>query len=250
MRRLAERAGFPLGAIATVAAGLLLTGVIAVVADPDKSGEFLNWDLSEEIEDSPVVGLGGGATAQIVGAGLASTRPNGSGYRLFRVDGTLRAEGKTIPRRLECTVVVAEPALLARSLSGNRGSYPRPSNDEDVTLQNVPGAVVMDFNAKGSDAIAVALDDAILEYASVPGTIVEWITYEQGRQGWIWTLPKGTDEAEISFAAFWRTTGNPAGKIVCGRARDEGADRGPKGTAARTSGEFTTAELEAEEQTD
>lgn len=206
----------PLGAIATVVAGTALTIAIPVYSSGESGGAKLDWEAEEAIPDSKPAQLPGGGELKIEDATIASTRPNASNYRLYRIEATLAATGgNALPRTARCTIRVPATSLLTQSINV-RASYPRPSED-DLTDQDVPANVVVQFNAKGNERVGVAIDDAFDEYTNVPGTVVEWAEYVQGRHQWRWKLPADSEETDLalSFASLWRTTGTPSGKIDC-----------------------------------
>ena len=77
----------PLGAIAIVLAGAVLSAAAALLtADEFAGGVHLDWDDSARIPDS-ASSSAGGSSAKIVGAEIDTTRSNASGYRLYEVNG-------------------------------------------------------------------------------------------------------------------------------------------------------------------
>ena len=85
-----EKLALPRGAVAVVVVGLVLSAATALLTiDEDEGGERLDWEESAEIADSEPADLGPDGRLQITGAGIESTRPNASGYRLFRIAATL-----------------------------------------------------------------------------------------------------------------------------------------------------------------
>src|SRR5690349_2064998 len=79
-------------AIATVVVGLLATVAAHVIEHlhfRETLDEYIEWEDSGTIPDSPVKPLGRKGTIQITDASLAATRANTSNYRVYRVVATL-----------------------------------------------------------------------------------------------------------------------------------------------------------------
>jgi hypothetical protein len=201
------------GLIATVAAALLST-------DSSSAGAVeLEWELHKPLADSKAARVpGGGGEMQLVDAGLRATGTNVSGYQLYRVAAVLAID-KGAPvgsGRVTCTIKVPQRTIVAHT-PNNRGSYPRPSEEEDLIKQEVPEKVVVEFNAHGTDAAIMGLGDAFGEFVGERGVTVSWAPFTIGQQGWQWGLPPGrpSQPLELGFASIWRTTAKPTAKISC-----------------------------------
>jgi hypothetical protein len=212
-----EPFGVPRGAFAVVVVGLVLSGLTALLTVSESSGgERLDWERSASIPDSAQVSFGKDGSLQITDAAFEATRPNASGFSLYRVAGTLNVDLADFDGRAEarCTVQVPAGAVLART-PNKRASYPLPS--EDLRTQTVPELSVVRFNAKGTDTVGVEVEDAFDEFTNSPDVKVEWAPYRKGQQTWEWVLsprPR-TEPVTLSFATMWRTTGEPGAKIAC-----------------------------------
>jgi hypothetical protein len=191
------------GLLACVAAALL-------TSSPSSGEEQLTWDVTGTIPDSATGPL------QITHAAIDSTRPNASGYKLFRVSGTTQADvgsfAGAVP--VSCTVKAPKRSILGRT-PGKRASYPLPSND--LASQAVPDVSVVRFNAKGTDTVGVPVSDAFSNYTNVKDAKVDWAHYKPGRQTWNWVLRPAarTRPVSLSFATMWRTTSTAGGAIAC-----------------------------------
>jgi hypothetical protein len=219
-------AGVPRGAVAVVVVGLLACVAAALLTSSQSSGgEQLTWDVTGTIPDSAKGPL------QITHAAIDSTRPNASGYKLFRISGTTQADlgsfSGAVP--VSCTVRAAKRSILGRT-PGKRASYPLPSND--LANQAVPETTVIRFNAKGTDTVAVPVSDAFTNYTNVKDAKVDWAHYKPGRQTWNWLMrpAKRTNPVSLSFATMWRTTGNAGASITCS------AQAGKQKPSAHTAG--------------
>jgi hypothetical protein len=223
-----EIAGVPRGAIAVIVVGLLACIAAALLTvSVSSGGESLSWDVSGKIPDSASGPL------RITDAAIDSTRPNASGYRLFRVSGTANVDLGSFSGAapVNCTVVAAKNSILGRT-PGERASYPLPSND--LPTQSVPDQSIVRFNAKGSDTVGVPVSDAFTTYTNAKDAKVEWAPYKPGRQTWLWTLrpAKRTEPVTLSFATMWRTTSDPGATITCA------AQAGKKKLSTSTAGKL------------
>jgi hypothetical protein len=223
-----EIAGVPRGAIVVIVVGLLACVATALLTVGESSGgESLSWDVSGRIPDSAPGPL------QITDAAIASTRPNASNYRLFRISGTVNADlasfSGAVPVR--CTVEAGKRSVLGRT-PGKRASYPLPSND--LATQSVPDQSIVRFNAKGTDIVGVPVSDAFTDYTNANDAKVDWAHYKPGRQTWNWLLrpAKRSEPVTLSFATMWRTTTDPEGKIACS------AQAGSRKLSAKTAGKL------------
>lgn len=211
----------PRGALVVIAVGLIATIAAALLStDSTSAGAAeLEWELKQPIADSrPVEVPGGGAEMRLVEAGFRGTGTNVSGYQLYRVAAVLAID-KGAPvgsGRVTCTIEVPQRTIVAHT-PNNRGSYPRPSEEEDLTKQEVPEKVVVEFNAHGTDAAIVELGDAFGQFVGERGVTVSWTPFRIGQQGWQWGLPAGRPgkPLELGFASIWRTTATPAAQITC-----------------------------------
>jgi hypothetical protein len=211
----------PRGALAVIAVGLVATVAAALLSTSDTSAgaAALEWEAKRPLPDSkPAQVPGGGGKMQLVEAGMRATGTNVSGYQLYRVAAVLSIE-KGAPvgsGRVTCTIRVPQRTIVAHT-PNNRGSYPRPSEEEDLVKQEVPEQVVVEFNAHGTDAAIVELGDAFGEFVDERGVTVSWTPFRIGQQGWQWGLPPGRPRKllDLGFASIWRTTATPAAHISC-----------------------------------
>jgi hypothetical protein len=211
----------PRGALVVIAVGLIATVAAALLSTSDTSAgaAALEWEVKQPLPDSkPTQVPGGGGKVQLVEAGIRATGTNVSGYQLYRVAAVLSIE-KDAPvgsGRVTCTIRVPRRTIVAHT-PNNRGSYPRPSEEEDLIKQEVPERVVVEFNAHGTDAAIVELGDAFDEFVGERGVTVSWTPFRIGQQGWQWGLPPGRphESLDLGFASIWRTTAKPAAQISC-----------------------------------
>jgi hypothetical protein len=218
----------PRGALIVVAVGLLATIAAALLSNSNASigAADLEWEAKRPLPDSkPATVPGSSAKMRLVDAGMRGTGTNVSGYQLYRVAAVLSIE-KGAPvgsGRVTCTIVVPRRTIVAHT-PNNRGSYPRPSEEEDLVKQEVPERVVVEFNAHGTDAAIVELGDAFDEFVDERGVTVSWAPFEIGWQGWQWGLPPGrpSENLDLGFASIWRTTATPAAHISCTLATSAG----------------------------
>lgn len=211
----------PRGARIVVAVGLFACIAAALLSDSNASSgaAALEWEGKQPLPDSrPAQIPGGGGAMQIVDAGLRATGTSVSGYQLYRVAGVLSIDkGAPVGNgRVICTIRVPTRTIVAHT-PNNRGSYPRPSEEEDLIKQEVPERVVVEFNSHGTDAAIVDLGDAFKQFSGERGITVSWSPFEVGRQGWQWGLPPGrpATQLELGFASIWRTTSKPAAHLSC-----------------------------------
>jgi hypothetical protein len=236
LRSAAAPGELPRGAVALVAVGLALSLLAALLTVADSAGGArLDWDRSGSIPDSQPVRLGSDGSLQIGAAGIEATRPNAGGYSLFRVSATLTGDlgGFSGTSRARCTVRVPKRTVLAQT-PGKRASYPLPS--EELRTQAVPELSVVRFSAKGTDTVAVELEDAFDEFTNSPGVKVDWAPYRQGQQTWEWLLAPAQHKRPVtlSFATMWRTTTTPGATIGC--SLEAGPDRARVRAAGSLSG--------------
>ena len=212
----------PRGALIVIAIGLLATVAAALLATSDKSAGavVLEWEVEEKLPDSKSIQVpGGGGTMQLIDAGLRGTGRNVSGYQLYRSAATLSiSKGAPVGGgRVTCKILVPRRQTIVAHTPNNRGSYPRPSEEEDLIKQEVPEQVVVEFTAHGTDAAIVELGDAFEEFVGERGVTVSWAPFRIGRQGWQWGLSSGrpAKPLDLGFASVWRTTGTPTAHISC-----------------------------------
>ncbi len=207
----------PLGAIAIVVAGVLLSGAAALLSvDEYAGGIHLEWDDSARIPDSAASSVGG-VSAKVVDGEIDTTRVNASGYKLYQVNAGLQLETARRDDRAtaSCTISVPSPSVLGRT-PGKRASYPLPS--EDLPAQAVPEGSIVRFYAKGTDVVVVPLSDTLHRFTSAPGIKVDWAPYRPGEQTWNWVLTdvdRHWRTVRLGFATMWRTTARPGAKIAC-----------------------------------
>jgi hypothetical protein len=223
-----EKLQAPRGALAVIALGLLATvAAPLLISDEFVGATALSYEGDRMLEDSRPAELPEGGTMQISDAAIHSTRPNADGYKVFRVSGALSIDPERPSRGGDvlCTIRVQPPTIIART-PNKRASYPRPSDGPKLEDQDVPETSIVQFYAKGTDLIAVDLDDAFSSFTNRDGILVEWIPFREGRQQWAWRLPAGErGRTTLSFASFWRTTGEPAARIACRRTTGDGSAR-------------------------
>lgn len=212
----------PRGALIVIAIGLLATVAAALLSSSDAStgAAALEWEVEQKLPDSkPVEVPGGGGTMQLTDAGLRGTGQNVSGYQLYRSAAVLSiSKGAPVGGgRVTCKILVPPSHTIVAHTPNNRGSYPRPSEEEDLIKQEVPEQVVVEFTAHGTDAAIVELGDAFDEFVNERGVTVSWAPFRIGRQGWQWGLPSGrpAKRLDLGFASIWRTTGTPTAQISC-----------------------------------
>jgi hypothetical protein len=210
----------PRGAIVVVAIGLIATLAAALLTTDASSGSAaeLLWTAKAPLSDSKRAKIPGGGSMQLSEAGLRVTEPNISGYSLYRVTGVLEVDaGSAVGQgRVRCATRVPGSALVAHT-PGSRAAYPRSSSGENLTKQEVPAVVLVEFNVQGGELAVLGLEDAFEAFTDEPGVVVSWSPYRKGVQEWQWGLPSGrpAKALELGFASFWRTTGTPAARIVC-----------------------------------
>jgi hypothetical protein len=212
----------PRGALIVIAIGLLATVAAALLSTSDKSAgaAALEWEAARKLPDSKAVPVpGGGGTLSLLDAGLRGTGQNVSGYQLYRSAAVLSiSKGAPVGGgRVTCKILVPSRHTIVAHTPNNRGSYPRPSEEEDLVKQEVPEQVVVEFTAHGTDAAIVELGDAFKEFVDERGVTVSWAPFRIGRQGWQWGLPPGRPgkQLDLGFASIWRTTGTATAQISC-----------------------------------
>jgi hypothetical protein len=212
----------PRGALVVIAVGLLATVAAALLSNPNASAGAaeIEWELRSSLPDSkPAQVPGGGGTIQLVEGGLRATGRNVSGYQLFRATDVLSiSKGAAVGNgRVTCTIRVPPHQTLVAHTPSNRGSYPRPSEEDELVKQEVPENVVIEFNAKGTDVALVEFGDAFDKFIDERGVTVSWAPFQVGRQGWQWGLPPGRPRRrlELGFASIWRTTSSSSAHVSC-----------------------------------
>jgi len=231
----------PRGALIVIAVGLLATLAAAVLANPNASAGAvdLEWALRAPLPDSPVARLPGGGSVQLTEGSLRATGRNVSGYQLLRVaDVFAISQGAAVGSgRVTCSIRVPRLHTLVTHAPGNRGVYPRPSDEEDLIKQDVPAEVVIEFNSQGTDVARVSLGDAFQRFVDERGVRVSWAPFQLGRQEWQWGLPPGRPRRplRLGFAAFWRITAKPVVHVSCAVTTSGGTER--VATAGAMTGE-------------
>lgn len=215
-----------------IAVGLLATAAAALLANPNASSGAveIEWEQHTPLPDSKPMALPSGTgTIQLVDGGLRATGRNVSGYQLFRVADVLSiAKGAAVGgARVLCTIRIPPQHTLVTHAPGNRGAYPRPSEEDNLIEQEVPEKVKVEFNAKGTDVALVELGDAFERFVNERGVTLSWAPFQIGRQGWQWGLPPGRSprQLEIGFAAIWRTTVKPTAHVSCMLTTSAGSTR-------------------------
>jgi len=231
----------PRGALIVVAVGLLATLAAALLANPNASAGAaeLEWEQHAPLADSRVARLPGGGEIQLVEGSLRATGRNVSGYQLFRVSDVLKiSPGAAVGNgRATCAIHVPPRHALVTHAPGNRGAYPRPSEEDELIKQDVPADVVVEFNAQGTDVARVGLGDAFDQFVDERGVTVSWTPFQIGRQGWQWGLPPGRPRKPLAlgFASIWRTTSEPTARVACALTTSAGTAR--VATAGTLTGE-------------
>jgi hypothetical protein len=123
----------PALAIVTVLVGLVATAGAHVIENLDITeslDEYIEWEETGSIPDSPQARLGRQGRIQITGATLAATRANASDYRVYRVAATFKIVTGAPERRANpaCTIEVPRDVIFART-PGGRAVFPQPSED-------------------------------------------------------------------------------------------------------------------------
>jgi hypothetical protein len=210
----------PRGALAVVAVGLLATLAAALLAtdEPVGSAAELTWESKAPLPDSNPVAIPGGGSMGLSEGGIRASEENVSGYRIYRVASVLTIDsGSAVGRgRVRCATHVPARAIATHT-PGSRAAYPRSSSGENLTKQDVPERVLVEFNSHGTDLGVLELGDAFDSFVEEPGVVVSWTPYRKGIQEWQWGLPPGKPKlpVELGFASFWRTPTTPSARIVC-----------------------------------
>jgi hypothetical protein len=222
----------PRGALIVIAVGLLATVAAALLANPNASSGAveIEWEQHAPLPDSRAATVPGGeGTVQLVEGGLRATGRNVSGYQLFRVADVLSiSKGAAVGgARVLCAIRIPPQHTLVTHAPGNRGAYPRPSEEDNLIQQEVPEKVKVEFNAKGTDVALVELGDAFERFVDERGVTLSWAPFQIGRQGWQWGLPSGraARQLELGFAAIWRTTVKPSAHVSCALTTSAGTIR-------------------------
>lgn len=207
----------PRGALAVLAVGLIATVAAALLSTSEPLGAVtLEWKAKAPLPDSPVARLPDGSPVQLTRAGLRVTAPNIAGYKLYRVAAvlTIGANAAVGHARVRCVEKVPPDTIVAHTPK-KRASYPRPS--DELLAQPVPPDAIVEFNAHGSDVVAVELEDAFRAFTDRSGVKVEWLPYRRARQGWEWNLPGGRFAKPLTLAvvSVWRTTKSPQARLDC-----------------------------------
>jgi hypothetical protein len=221
MREAWRNAELPRGPVIVVAVGLLAC-LVAVVLTTDKTSGAaaeLEWVQREPLPDSAAVAVpGSDARMQLTESGIRATGTNVSGYELYRVAAVLKIDaGAPVGSgRIRCSTK-SPPKTEVAQTAGSRASYPRSS--EEVLEQEVPEKVVVEFSSHGAYTALVELADAFKHdhVTNERGIKLEWPSYRVGIERWDFFLPPKppTEQLEIGFASYWRTTGLPGAKIAC-----------------------------------
>ncbi len=219
----------PALAIATVVVGLVATAGAHVIENLDLKetlDEYLEWEETGPIPDSPQAKLGPRGRIQITDASLAATRANTSDYRVYRVAATLDVVTGAPERRSNATCTIDPPrdVIFART-PGGRAVFPQPS--EELEIQDVPNVAGIEFNAKGTDLVGLEVEDVIPEYTTTSGVVLEWGPYRPASQTFEWVIRGGdhTEPVSLTFATMFRTNdAAPAASIRCAVTTVEGAE--------------------------
>jgi len=217
----------PRGALIVIAVGLIATVAAAALANENLSGDaaHLEWVQTRPLPDSEPVGLPGGATMQLTGAGLRATGANVSGYTLFRSAAVLRvSEGAPIgSARILCEMRAPGGTEVAQT-PGLRASYPRSS--ESLIDQEAYDNSWVEFASKGTGQAILELEELPDFYATLSGIKLEWPTYHVGVERWRYFLPPGPlgKELALPFTTIWRGTKVPSVEIDCALTTSAGTE--------------------------
>jgi hypothetical protein len=221
MREAWRKAELPRGPVIVVAVGLLAC-LAAVALTTDKTSGAaaeLEWVQHKPLPDSaPTSVPGSNSKMQLSENGIRVTGTNVSGYELYRVASVLKIDaGAPVGGgRIHCSTK-SPPKTEVAQTAGSRASYPRSS--EEVFEQEVPEKVVVEFSSHGAYTALVNLADAFKHdhFTNEMGIKLEWPPYRIGVEGWEFFLPPKppSEQLEIGFASYWRTTGLPGAKIAC-----------------------------------
>ncbi|MCO5315526.1 MAG: hypothetical protein M9938_05135 [Solirubrobacterales bacterium] len=213
----------PRPVLAIVLVGLLLSVAALALSRSDGRATGLKWGAVEQIDSPEPVKLGSEGSLGITSATLSATAPNLDGGLIFQVAAAVSVDsGGTVPTTVRCDVSSSNggETMIARTTK-LRAAWPRPS--EELKEQEVPDLAVAKFKTRKFDQVGMPIRDYFRRYtdSGVP-TSVEWSSYHERSQNWVWSLPKGTGvgTATLHYAVIFKTYERPAGEIAC-RARTE-----------------------------
>lgn len=219
----------PRGVLVVVAVGLIAC-VAAALLTTDKGGGSaaeVEWVQSKPIPDSKPAELpGGGGTMRLSGGGLRATGTNSTGYELYRVLSVLEIDaGAPVGgARIACDVDAPEGSEVGKT-PNQRAIYPRSS--EELFEQEVPEAVVVQFNSQGNENAILKVDDLPKRWSTEKGIKVEWPERKPRQEGWKWFLPPQPPSRKLvlPMMAIWRTTAIPTAQISCALTTSAGTAR-------------------------
>ncbi|MEX1219699.1 MAG: hypothetical protein WEB05_04855 [Solirubrobacterales bacterium] len=212
----------PLGAIATVLFGLIVTLMVVAVDfksdDFGRSGESTEWIAVESIATAAPVTLGETGSFGLARTTIAAIAPVESGQLLFRVAGAVEIDsGNGIkPAKVRCDIrSPAEGSLIARTPQ-RRASWPRPA--VDLRTQPVPEELVVRFSRDGKAILGLPVRDSFRQFTdSASPSRVAWEGYIDKSQNLTWTMPRGTGQggAALTFMVVFKSSARPRAEISC-----------------------------------
>lgn len=211
------------GHIPRLAVGVVVLGLIVSLAVyalsflPGNGSEEIAWDTVEPIKSPSAKAAGGGSLA-VTRTSLAALAPNEDGLLLYRVAGAIRIESngrKTTQVRCDVTSRVAGDTRIARS-TRLRAAWPKPS--DDLQAQEVPETSFVKYATADANKVDLPIRDVARRYidADVPVT-VDWDSYIENSQNWVWHLDDGTGAgaATLPWLVIFEADNRPRGTIRC-----------------------------------
>jgi hypothetical protein len=226
----------PRGALAVVVVGLVATVAAWALSTDEVGGSSvaIEWVARAPLPDSQATAIPGGGSMRLEDGGLRASEDNINGERIFRATSVLRIEaGSAVGQaRVRCRMS-GGGAELGRTVD-SRGAFPRSSGEYNLTKQEVPESIGIRLPIQGAEFASLEMADAFTTFTDLPGVVVSWQPHRTYSQEWQWGLPEGRlqDPLALSFAGFWRTTGQVSALITC--TLETGAGK----ATVRTAGEL------------
>ncbi|MCB0858210.1 MAG: hypothetical protein KDB57_08865 [Solirubrobacterales bacterium] len=211
------------GRIPRLAIGVVIVGVLASLAIyglshvPGSGSVEIDWDTTEEIAAPPATDVGTGSFG-VSRTSLSALAPNEEGVLLYRVAGVVRvASGGRQPTRVRCDVTSrsAGDTKMARSTK-LRAAWPKPS--DDLQLQEVPETSLVKFDNGDNNKIDLPIRDVARRYVDISAPVtVDWLSYVEDDQYWIWRMTEGTGAgtATLPWLVIFEAENRPKGLIEC-----------------------------------
>ncbi len=218
----------PRGAVIVVVVGVIATIAAALLATESAGGSSvkIEWEREAAIPSSRPAAIPGGGSMRLEDGGLKATEATVEGEYVYRATAVLKIEaGSAVGQaRVRCRMRGGPRAELGRTVN-SRGAFPRSSGEYNLTKQDVPGSVGINFHVRGAEYASLEFEDAFPAFTKTPGVVVSWAPSRTRSQEWQWGLPKGRPAKPLSlgFASFWRTTGKAAAQVSCRLENDSGA---------------------------